>query len=135
MDWIATLSCLLYILGCWLLGGRFPFYKFELYAADSWWSQGRRGSCFFADGQECDISQYDGFSALKLEAFDFTGVPTSVQWMVEEAARWVAENPAKSRGQGPVEIAFGFRYMSVGDKGRIQERIEWRTRGYAWTRT
>ena len=134
MDWIATLSCLLYILGCWLLGGRYPFYKFELYAAAGGRKEGAL-PVFFADRQECDIGQYDGFSALKLEAFDFTGVPTSVQWMVEEAARWVAENPANSRGQGPVEIAFGFRYMSVGDKGRIQERIEWRTRGYAWTRT
>ena len=66
MDWIATLMSIVYP---GLLAFGWSIFYNELYAA----AGGRKEGAvpvFFADGQECDISQYDGFSALKLEAFD-----------------------------------------------------------------
>ena len=131
MEWIATSACLLYILGCWLWGGRFPFYKFELYAA----AAGRKEGAvpiFLADGEESDVWKYTEFSGLNAKAFDYKGVPTSVQWMVEEAARWVKDHPLTDRSVGPIRVEFGFRYLKVGEGGRIEERIKIQGQGRAW---
>ena len=131
MEWIAISAGLIYTLGCWLWGGRFPFYKFELYAAAGGRTEGAV-PIFLADDKECPIWKYTGFSGFDDRTFDYSGVPTSVQWMVEEAARWVKEHPLADREEGPVHVAFGFRYLKVGEDGRIEQRILIQGRGRAW---
>ena len=129
---VAPVACVLFSVGCLLLGNRYPFSKFELYADAGHRSAGAV-PLFLADGQEANISDYTAFSGLVTEEFLPSNIPTSVTWMVEEARRWVDDHPATD-GEGPTKVAFGFRILRIGDDGTIVEEQRLLQKGTAWKR-
>ena len=134
MPIIALISAVLYTIGCYVWGGHFPFYKFELYAG-----AGLRDKAavpiFFADGKESNIWEYQDFHGIDPEQFLAHGMPTSITWMVEEAAQWVRSHPLTDRPQGPHNVAFGFRVLQLQESGNILEEIVILERGSAWKRS
>jgi len=131
MPYIALLAFLLYTIGCYLWGGRFPFYKFELYA-----DAGNRDKAavpiFLCDGTEAQIWEYERFKGIDPEQFLAHRMPTSVTWMVEEAAQWVRDHQESTAVNGPHEVSFGFRLLSIMEDGTIAEEIKILERGWAW---
>ena len=121
-----------YVLGCYCFGSRFPFYKFELYAGIANRSQAAV-PLFLVDGEETEIWKYTRFSKIEPDAFLNDTIPTSVTWMVEEAAQWVRNHPAEQDGaRGPHRVEFGFRWLSVDARGEIVEEHKMLTEGFAW---
>lgn len=127
--WIGFIG---YVVGCYCFGSRFPFYKLELYAGIA----NRRQSAvplFLVDGEESDIWEYTRFSGIEPDAFLNDSIPTSVTWMVEEAARWVRSHWSEpGEAPGPHRVAFGFRLLSVDEHGEIVEEHKMLTEGFAW---
>ena len=121
-----------YILGCYVIGYRFPFDKFELYAGIA----NRDHAAvpiFFADDEEANIWDYHQFSSIDPDAFLNDTIPTSVTWMVEEAAQWVRNHiESDNVDQGPHRVKWGFRMLRIDDKGEIIEEQLILSEGYAW---
>lgn len=133
MSYVALIGCVVYTIGCYLWGAHFPFYKFKLYAGAGDRTKGAV-PVFFCEGKEADIWKYEHFSQIDPEQFLAHRMPTSVTWMVEEAAQWVRDNQLQNREQGPLNVSFGFRVLSVNDDGSINETIHILERGFAWKR-
>jgi|SRR6056300_46411 len=134
MSFIALTILIVYTIGCLLWGGYFPFYRFKLYAAAGNREKGAV-PIFFCDEEEANIWEYEGFSGIDPEQFLAHHMPTSVTWMVEEAAQWVRDNQLeKGKAEGALSVSFGFLVLSVNDDGSINEEIHILERGRAWKR-
>lgn len=124
-----------YLVGCYVVGYRFPFDKFELYAGI-----GNRDHAavplFLVEDQEANIWDYHQFTALDSDAFLNDTIPTSVTWMAEEAARWVRNHP-KPEGvaEGPHRVQWGYRLLRIDSQGEIIEERLVLTEGHAWKRS
>ena len=132
MALIGPVICFVYTLGCLLFGNRFPFSKFELYSDSAHRRQGAV-PLFLADGNEAKIWEYTAFSGLVPSEFLPSDISTSVTWMVEEARRWVTERPSTA-GEGPIEVAFGYRIVRIGEDGTVIEERRILQDGTAWKR-
>jgi hypothetical protein len=133
MPYIALTGLILYTIGCYIWGGKFPFYNFKLYA-----EAGNRDKAavpvFFCEEKEANIWDYEHFLGIDPEQFLAHHMPTSVTWMVEEAAQWVRDHQLKDQEQGSFAVSFGFRVLSINDDGSINETIKILERGWAWKR-
>lgn len=133
MSYIALLGLILYTIGCYIWGGHFPFYNFKLYAG-----AGQRDKAavpvFFCEEKEANIWEYVHFQGIDPEQFLAHRMPTSVTWMVEEAAQWVRDNQLQDKEKGPLAVSFGFRVLSINEDGSINETIKILERGWAWKR-
>jgi hypothetical protein len=122
MDWTGALVAAIAAAGygtvAWVVGDRFPFSRYSMYAD----LRGRdRGSVPFVrfEGRDVAVETLDRFSGVTGAAFDLTGVPCSQEWIVWENRRWIdAHQGDPGDGAGVVEV--GFRHFRI--RGATVER-------------
>lgn len=127
MSWIALVACIVYIIGCYVFKGNFPFYKFELYAASANREKAAVPVFLVMDDKqewiESNIWEYHHFIDLQHQQFLSHRMPTSVTWMVEEAAQWVKDHPGKEQTPKHKQVGFAFRVVEITQAFEIQEEI------------
>ena len=149
-------TAIVYLVGCWLLGYRYPFDKYSLYAA-SGLRHGAAVPFARADGERCRLDDFHRFSGLVAQDLEpnfrhvkqsdlsdeFLGAdPDSVdpekykcdlRWMIEEAMQWVGEHPAEpGQVSGPVTIEYGYALLRIV-RGRVIQSDVIVARGHAWS--
>lgn len=129
---IAIAALLIYGLGCWVFGERFPFSRFELYSSSA--KRDRSAVIvFLVDGQPGNVWEYHRFSGLSPDKFLPHDVPTGLQWLSHEMARWVKEH-SEDGADGPAQVSVGYRIFSVSDTASIKEELQVLQHGKAWPR-
>ena len=126
----AFVAALIYAVGCWVFGERFPFSRFRLYS-----SAGNREfsavAVFLEGDKPVKIWDYHRFSGFDTRTFLPDHMPTGLQWISYEYARWVDEHQDED-GPGSLEVSFGYRLFYFDENGQLVERIEVHQRGRAW---
>ncbi len=119
---VAAAACGLYVGLSMLVGSRFVFSKYSMYAALTTRSEGavlyvRAGERFVAP------DELDAVHGLDVPALDPTKVPCSQQWVVYEAQRWLQARAVPTPPDGSVPVEVGYRMLRVGDDGALHERL------------
>ena len=129
---IAIAAAVLYGFGCWVFDERFPFSRFELYSGSA--KRDRSAVIvFLVDGQPSNVWDYHRFSGFCPDQFLTPDVPTGLQWLSHEMARWVEEH-SEADADGPVQVSVGYRIFSVSDTASIEEELQVLQHGKAWPR-
>ncbi|MDP2314654.1 MAG: hypothetical protein Q8P41_17250 [Pseudomonadota bacterium] len=119
----------LYVSGGLLLGERFPFSRFTMYADIA---PRDRGAVpfFLANGKAAEPHDFRGFHGLSAGGFSAPeGVVGTLGYIVAERAAWVVAHPAGSAG--PVDITVGYDLVRVED-GRVLHDLRITAEGTAW---
>ena len=85
----------------------------------------------FLDGDKpVRIWDYHRFSGFDTRTFLPDHIPTGLQWISYEHARWVDEHPDED-DSGSRDVSFGYRFFYFDEKGQLVERIKVYQRGRA----
>lgn len=125
---VALAACLLYVAVSLVVGDRFPFSRYSMYAK----LRGREEGAVLvirADGVELPFYELARWHGVDPAALDPAGVPCSLQWVAYEARRWVEQHTVASAEGLPLEVEVGWRILRVDPQGRLLERFEPRGRG------
>jgi hypothetical protein len=128
----ALIAFVLYLAGAFALGDRFPFSRYDMYAASA---RRDRGAVplFLADGVPTEIHDWDRFAGLDGTLVP-DDLPTSLRHAIDEAERWIAQHRApEGAPPGPVRIQVAVRLLSVDD-GVLRESTRIVAEGTAWPR-
>jgi hypothetical protein len=133
------IAFLVYAAGSWILGEVYPFSRFDMYASSAGRSEGAV-PVFLVDGKDIDITDYDLFTGIDpdLRTLLPPDVPCSMEYIVRDAARWIAEHrAAPHQPDGPAKITIGYRILSIDDSAgasTLRERMRIVAEGRAWPR-
>ncbi|MFZ5482336.1 MAG: hypothetical protein ACOZNI_36580 [Myxococcota bacterium] len=127
---VAAVACVVYVAISLVVGDRFPFSRYSMYASLTTRDEGavlyvRSGDRFLAP------DDLDAVFGLDVPALDPARVPCSQQWAVYEAQRWLASRAAPAPPEGAVPIELGWRMLRVDDAGGLVERLAPVTAGVA----
>lgn len=121
----AAASALVYGGISWVVGDRFPFSRYAMYAS----LRGRTEGAVLvvrADGREVEFSEITAWSGVDPAAIEPYTVPCSTQWVVIEAQRWIATHTVVD--PLPTVLEVGYRIVRVTREG-FEERYEPRATG------
>lgn len=125
---IALIAAVVYIVVSLLVGDRFPFSRYCMYA-----DLGTRteGAVLYlkAAGRFVAPDELGAVHGLDVEALDPRSRPCSQQWLVYEAQRWLRDHSVEGELEGGVDVEAGYRMLSVDSDGLVEERLEPVTRG------
>jgi hypothetical protein len=128
----APLAAVAYFLLSLLIGDRFPFSAYKMYASTAQRTEGAVIVCF-ADGALASVDDYERFAGIDPAAIYPRGLACSLEWQVNEHRRWIERHVAPTGApDGPVRIDIGYRLLAVDAAGRVSERIRVVARGTAW---
>lgn len=128
---VALFACILYGAGSLLLGERFPFSMYDMYARAG---GGQEGAIFtvLADGIPADIESFERFHAIDPAALYPAGIPCSTEYCIAHARRWIQGRLGRpDDGRGPIHLQIGYRIITVSG-GRVIERFRVVAEGTAW---
>lgn len=128
--WIAAVAALAYAVIGLLVGDRFPFSKYSMYAR----IEGRtRGAVLYLRAGERFVEPAEvlAVSGLDVDALDPKRVPCSQQWLVYEAMRWLSSRTEAESLQDGTELEAGYRMLEIGPDGSLKEELAVVTRGKA----
>jgi hypothetical protein len=120
---IALVACVAYIGISLLVGDRFPFSRYSMYARLTHWREGavlyvRAGEEFVApDELECVFG-------LDVPALDPKRVPCSQEWLVYEAQRWLTAHLVNDEPEDAIVVEVGYRMLRVEPDGSISMRLD-----------
>jgi len=125
---VALAAMLVYMAISLLVGDRFPFSKYSMYADLRTRDEGavlyvRWGERFV------DPDQLEAVHGLDVAALDPKQRPCSQQWLVYEAQRWLADHTLASAPDDGEPVEVGFRLLRIEPDGSLHERLEPVTRG------
>ena len=112
----------------WVVGDRFPFSRYAMYADLG----GRREGAVLvvrAGGREVAFQDVVAWHGIDPESIDPFKVPCSLHWVVFEAQAWIRDHTVASAEGLAVPIEVGYRIVRVPDVGEVTERFEWRGAG------
>lgn len=105
----------LYFVVSRVVGDRFPFSRYAMYASTAMRSEGGVPS-FRADGRDARIDDYVDFVGIDPDAIYPAGIPCSLEWRVREWQRWLRSHQSDVPGAaGPIAIEIGFRMLRVDE--------------------
>ncbi|MBK7579460.1 MAG: hypothetical protein IPI67_04560 [Myxococcales bacterium] len=125
---IALIAALVYVVVSLVVGDRFVFSRYKMYADLTTRDEGavfylRAGERFVA------ADELDAVFGLDVDALDPRTRPCSQQWLVYEAQRWLRDHGVPSAPEGGVAIEAGWRMLRVDQAGNLEERLESVTSG------
>lgn len=111
-----------------LVGDRFPFSRYSMYAR---LDQRREGAVLYVRAGERFVvaDELEVVHGLDVPALDPKRVPCSQQWLVYEAQRWLTNHSVAAPPEGGIPLELGYRILSVDDAGALSERLAPVTRG------
>jgi hypothetical protein len=119
----------IYLGGGLFFGERFPFSRFSMYADIAARDRGAI-PVFLADGVDTEPRTFRSFSGLDPARFRAPeGVVSTLDYVVNERAAWVAAHPADT--PGPIRIEVGFDLVRL-DHGVIVHDVRVVEDGTAW---
>jgi hypothetical protein len=118
-----------YIAVSWVTNDFFPFSRYPMYASAVTREAGAI-PVFRADGEVIPIDEFTDFTGMDPALFYPPHTPCSLEWQIHEATRYVSKHLSDGE-PGPVEVFWGFLYISVDEKGEIQERLDIVQSGHA----
>ena len=119
---VALVACILYIVISLLVGDRFPFSRYSMYATLTRRQEGavlylKMGERFIAADELVEIHGLD------VPALDPKRVPCSQQWAVYEAQRWLSAHSVKTAPKDGAPVEAGYRMLRVEADGSISMRL------------
>ncbi len=126
----AGVALLVYVVVSLLVGDRFPFSRYIMYAALKDRDEGavlylRVGDRFL---EPQDLRSVFG---LDVDALDPKRVPCSQQWIVYEVQRLLRARAADRPPEGSLPLEVGYRMLRVDKSGQVHEKLRPITRGSA----
>lgn len=121
---IAACAAVIYGGIAWIVGDRFPFSRYSMYADLG----GRReGAVLYVrlGGRDVEFHEVVAWQGVDPAAIEPFSVPCSLHWVVFEAQRWIAEHT----GDATVPLEIGYRILRVEADGSFSERLEVRAHG------
>ena len=132
LAWWAPLAAVVYAAVSTLVGDRFPFSRYSMYASTAVRDHGAV-PVFLADAEPAPIDAFDRFAGLDPDTLYPKGLACSLEWQVHEAKRWIrGHRAAFGEEPGPVKVAFGFVILRVDAEGRLSEELRLTGEGTAW---
>jgi hypothetical protein len=130
---IALIAAVVYGVVSLIVGDRFPFSRYSMYARLTTRAEGavlyvRAGERFVAPD---DLEVVHG---LDIAAIDPKGRPCSQEWLVYEAQRWLKNHAVVAPPEDGIAVEVGYRMLRI-DKDGLHERLEPVTRGTGKLRT
>ncbi len=125
---IAAGTALVYAGISWLVGDRFPFSRYAMYAD----LEGRREGAVLvvrAGGREVGFAEVIAWHGIDPAAIEPFSVPCSLHWVVFETQAWIRDHTAPSADGLTVPLEVGYRILRVPEVGAMSERFEWRAAG------
>lgn len=119
----------IYVTISWFTNDFFPFSRYAMYSSAVTRSMGAI-PIFKADGEVRDITDFVAFSSFDPNKFYPPRTPCSLEWKIHEAQRYVGKNLSTDE-PGPVEVEWGFLFISVDKSGQVQERMDVVQSGHA----
>ncbi len=134
LPYIAMSAALVYTAISWVVGDRFPFSRYAMYAD----LEGRREGAILvvrADGREVAFQQVEAWHGIAPAAIEPFSVPCSLHWVVFEAQRWIGDRTAPNADGLNTALEVGYRILRVSPTGEVSERFEPRGTGRGRLRT
>jgi hypothetical protein len=119
---VALVACVLYVAVSLVVGDRFPFSKYSMYAS---LGQRSEGAVLYVQAGACFVSpdQLEAVHGLDVPALDPKRVPCSQQWVVYEAQRWLENHGVDAPPADGVEVEVGYRMLKVEDDGSVSMNL------------
>lgn len=128
----AAFAC--YVAMAWLVGERFPFSRFSMYASLGTYRQSHV-PVFLADGHPAEARSFHRFAGIDPEVIAPGTRICSLNHRIDEDARWIAAHRAGvGEAPGPVMVAYGFVPIRLEEDRIERGRVEIVARGTAWPR-
>jgi hypothetical protein len=124
---VALIAALVYIAISLVVGDRFPFSRYAMYAD---LTRRREGAVLYirADDRFIAPDDLDAVHGIDVAALNTRGVPCSQEWLVHEAKRWLSTHLVENAPEQAVPVEIGWRMLRVDD-GTVHERLEPVTHG------
>jgi hypothetical protein len=126
---IALSAMLVYVAISLVVGDRFPFSRYSMYAG---LTERKEGAVFFVRTGDRFIAadELEAVSGIDVPALDPAKVPCSQQWIVYEAQRWLENHLVEEHPEDAVPVEMGYRMLRVEADGTVSMRLEVLTKGY-----
>ncbi len=122
-EYWAAATCFLYVVISLVVGDRFPFSRYSMYASTAGRSHGAVLYCK-ADGEFVDVHRLDGFAGIDPAAIYPEGLACSLEWKVHEARRFIEQHQAAPGAEpGAVRVELGYRLLQVDERGVLTQRF------------
>jgi hypothetical protein len=108
----------------------YPFSAYSMYASVPGMTYSGVPT-FFVKGEVAVMSEYVDFVGLNTKRMMPPEMRCTLSWMVYEAERWIMEHKATETGPTHVDVAWGYRVVSVEEDGSIHTSVEIACRGRA----
>mgnify|MGYP001480237886 CR=1 FL=1 len=120
---VALVACVAYVLVSLVVGDRYPFSRYSMYARLTTRSEGavlyvRAGDRFVRPEALAVVHGLD------IAIVQPRGKPCSQEWLVYEAQRWLEQHSGKSPPENGVPVEVGWRMLRVDAAGMLHERLE-----------
>lgn len=121
--WVALAALASYVVISLLVGDRFPFSRYSMYAR---LTHRREGAVLYVKAGEVFVAPDDLelVSGLDVPALDPKRVPCSQEWPVYEAQRWLTLHSVDEPPKDAVRVEVGYRILSVGADGVLSMRLD-----------
>lgn len=126
----ALLAFAVYLGGGVVLGDTFPFSRFSMYSVAGGARDQGAVPVFLADGTPQPVEAFEAFHGLEPSRYaPPRGIPCSLEYRVQDMARWVAAHPAER--PGPVRAELAFVILEQQSDGSVHQTIEVISSGWA----
>jgi hypothetical protein len=122
MWWGAAIGTVYAAIG-YFIGDVFLFSNYQLYSSATNRTEGATPA-FFADGREARMVDYVDFHGIDPSRIHWYDFPCSVQWMVEEARRWVREHASSEPPTDAVPVVWGMTVFKIAPDGSLTQRFD-----------
>ncbi len=125
---IALAAMAVYIVISLLVGDRFPFSRYSMYAN---LTQREQGAVFFVRAGDRFVAadELDAVWGIDVPALDPKLVPCSQQWLVYEAQRWLESHLVEAPPEDSLPLEIGYRMLKVEPDGAVSMRLDVLTQG------
>ena len=134
LAWWGPIGALVYTVISLVVGDRFPFSRYAMYAQPQTRDHGAV-PVFLADGAQADAATFHRFSGIDASQLWDEALACSLEWQVHELTRWHGDHAADEGDEaGPIAVQAGYRILRLGEDGRLTETLDIRVEGRAWRR-
>ena len=111
-----------YFIISWCSGDMFPFSRYPMYSCSPKRKEGAV-PVFLADEAVAKLDGFTDFSGIDTEGLYPPNTYCSLEWMIHEAKRYFEGH--KNTGEpGDIEVAWGFRHLTVDNEGNLTETLK-----------
>ena len=130
---VALAACTAYIVISLVVGDRYPFSRYSMYAQ---LTTRKEGAVLYVKVGEDFVPSYfvEEVSGLDLAVIEPRKVPCSQEWLVYEAQRWLRNHTVETPSEGALPIEVGWRMLRVDEAGELHQRLVPITRGMGHAR-